>query len=52
MLHVGLRVPHVGSEVGIRREHCLVFGRSGTLQGKTMGKFGSSVVQAVKVEGE
>ena len=52
MFHVGLRVPHVWSEVGIRRKHCLVFGGSGTLQGKTIGKVGSSDVQTFKVEGE
>ena len=42
MFHVGLRVPHIGSEVGIRREHCLVFRGSGTFQGKTVGKVGWS----------
>ena len=52
MLHVGLRVSHVWSEVLVGREHCLVLVGFGALQGKALGKVGSSDIQAFKVEGE
>ena len=52
VLQEGLRVPHVGSVVGVDREHGLVLAGHCTLLGKLEREVLSSLVQSLLLEGE
>ena len=52
VLIVRLGAPHVGSELGVGREHGLVLSRGGALQCKVVGQLLPPSIKAVQLKGK